>query len=275
MGISTSQPLETPQTLVPPQVIERPVSWKDLQDNDIKQLAGVLVSSHKQDLSITGPKGDPLKFSDLTPEQKTELTGPPGPVGPVGPQGPVGPVGPVGPQGPGGAVTCNNDRCTLPTGNLYLGKVEDGYKNRKLNVIGNNISVVNPSVTGSAGIEFLLGPNETAYYDIFVSSDKNLNVRNRTPGTAGVGKNAMTVAEDNTVSFPQGKIRIGEFTIQQIGGRLYIGKGNDKSISIGDSSYSGDTDRLHVYRDPTGGSNYFYVNSELNFGRNAYKPQSW
>ena len=51
---------------------------------------------------IQGPKGDPLRFEDLTPTQKAELRGEKGDRGEIGPrglQGVPGPMGPVGPKG--------------------------------------------------------------------------------------------------------------------------------------------------------------------------------
>lgn len=46
-----------------------------------------------------GPKGEPLRFSDLTPDQIALLKGPKGDPGIQGLQGPIGPVGPQGPKG--------------------------------------------------------------------------------------------------------------------------------------------------------------------------------
>lgn len=244
---------------------EKPVYWKDLQPGDVQQLAGTIVSSYKD--VLIGPKGDALKFSDLTSEQKQQLIGPPGKDGKDGKDGI---------NGKDGALSCSNNQCYLPSGNLYLGNIEDGIKNRKLNVIGNNISVVNPASDRTAGIEFLVGKPETAYYDFYLSADKSMTLRNRSPGLGG-DRIAMVVSQNtdnkNTVSFPDGRIRIGEFQIWQEGDRLYIGKGNDKAVSIGSNSFPGD--RFQVYRDAGGGANYFYVNHELQFGRNNYKPQQW
>lgn len=49
-----------------------------------------------------GPKGDPLRYEDLTPTQKAELKGPKGDKGDAGERGLQGIPGPAGPPGPKG-----------------------------------------------------------------------------------------------------------------------------------------------------------------------------
>lgn len=118
---------------------------------------------------IQGPKGDPLRFEDLTSTQKAELRGEKGDRGEVGPrglQGVPGPTGPVGPKGEPG-TTDYNQLDNKPDLTKYVSKAGD--------TMTGNLVIPSVSINGS---DFLTGtgfPNGVVAAPVgSIYVDKNL-----------------------------------------------------------------------------------------------------
>lgn len=78
----------------------------------------------KGDKGEQGPKGEPLRFSDLTPDQIAQLKGPKGDKGEVGPQGPAGTSANVDLTSYAKTTELSKYRTITDGDNLYLKKAD-------------------------------------------------------------------------------------------------------------------------------------------------------